>query len=343
MSIQLLKKNGYLVFVHPSAWRKPESEKSKTNGMFKLMAHENQIEYLEIHNTGDGKKTFNAGTRYDWYVIQKTTIHKNTTIKDENGKEHNINLKKWKFLPNYDFEIIETLLTQNDKHVNIIHGGQFETRQPWVCEEKGELICEKTVKGQKNTKKLPSSVKQNFIHPLIHSTPKNGPRYYYSSTKTPPFKKLIPIPMFGVSKVIFGDSGINNVIVDLDGKFGMTQHSMGISISSSKEGEELKQTLESDKFKEVLKALSYSNYEIDWRIFTYFKPDFYKEDFFKYIPSTQESTETLEPTQPTQGGTKTPIKKPNKKTIKKTILKKKVNTLKRYKKLKNKSLKKLKK
>jgi len=326
ISIQLLKKNGYLVFVHPPPWRKPESEKSKTTGMFKLMAHENQIEYLEIHNTKDGKKTFNAGTRYDWYVIQKTTIHKNTKIKDENGKEHMINLKKWFFLPNYDFEIIEPLLTQNDNHANIIYNrNQYGTDKQWVCEEKGERICEKTDK-----KKLPSQIKQHFIYPLIHTTPQGEPRYYYSSTQTPPVTKLIP--MFGVSKVIFGDSGINNVIVDLDGKFGMTQHSMGISISSSKEAEELKQTLESDKFKEVLSALSFGNYGIDWRIFTYFKPDFYK-DFLKGKQSTQ-------PTEPTQGGSKKKIQKNIKKTNKKSILKKKVNTLKRYKKLKNKSLKK---
>lgn len=330
ISIQLLKKNGYLVFVHPPPWRKPESEKSKTNGMFKLMAHENQIEYLEIHNTKDGKKTFNAGTRYDWYVIQKTTIHKNTKIKDENGKEHMINLKKWFFLPNYDFEIIEPLLTQNDNHANIIYNrNQYGTDKQWVCEEKGECICEKIDK-----KKLPSQIKQHFIHPLIHTTPQGEPRYYYSSTQTPPVTKLIP--MFGISKVIFGDSGINNVIVDLDGKFGMTQHSMGISISSSKEAEELKQTLESDKFKEVLNALSFGNYGIDWRIFTYFKPDFYK-DFLK-------GKQPTEPTEPTQGGSKKNFQKtnknPNKKTNKKSILKKKVNTLKRYKKLKNKSLKK---
>jgi len=234
-----------------------------------------------------------------------------------------INLKKWGFLPNYDFEIIEPLLTQNDNHANIIYNrNQYGTDKQWVCEEKGERICEKTDK-----KKLPSQIKQNFIHPLIHTTPQGDPRYYYSSTQTPPVTKLIP--MFGVSKVIFGDSGINNVIVDLDGKFGMTQHSMGISISSSKEAEELKQTLESDKFKEVLSALSFGNYGIDWRIFTYFKPDFYK-DFLK----------GKQPTQPTQGGSKKKFQKIIKKTNKKSILKKKVNTLKRYKKFKNKSLKK---
>jgi len=38
-SILLLKdKTGYLNFVHPAAWRKPEGEKSKTKGLYDLMA-----------------------------------------------------------------------------------------------------------------------------------------------------------------------------------------------------------------------------------------------------------------------------------------------------------------
>lgn len=42
-----------------------------------------------------------------------------------------------------------------------------------------------------------------------------------------------PPPMFGVSKVIFGDSGVNNPIQDPMGKYGMTQHSMALAVSKS--------------------------------------------------------------------------------------------------------------
>jgi hypothetical protein len=67
----LLDDNGYLVYVHPSGWRKPQSEKSKFRGLLTLMTHDNQMLYLEMHNAKDGLKTFNEGTRYDWNVIQK--------------------------------------------------------------------------------------------------------------------------------------------------------------------------------------------------------------------------------------------------------------------------------
>ena len=264
--------------------------------MFKLMAHENNIKYLEIHNTKDGMKVFNAGTRYDWYVLQKTDKHNKTIIKDENGKEHQIDLHKWKFLPNYNFEIIEPLLTTNETNVSVIYSGnKFETRKSWVNEKKNET----------------------FIYPLIHSTPKTGVRYYYTSTKTPDVTP--PIPMFDVAKVIFGDSGINNVVIDVEGKFGMTQHAIGIQIVSKEEGEKLSKILESDEFNDILKSLSFSNYQIDWRIFTYFKHDFYKY-FLKETPKSPSpkliKSPSPSPKSPSPKSPKSP-KSPSK-TLKKT-------------------------
>ena len=59
-SLNILKeKTEHLSFVHPAAWRKP-TENSKNKGLFKLMAKDNSIKYLEIHNTDDGMRTFNG-------------------------------------------------------------------------------------------------------------------------------------------------------------------------------------------------------------------------------------------------------------------------------------------
>ena len=73
--INMLKDNGYLVFVHPSGWRKAEAlglvEKSKYTGLFNTVVKENQMEYLNINGTSEGLKTFQCGTRFDWYVIKK--------------------------------------------------------------------------------------------------------------------------------------------------------------------------------------------------------------------------------------------------------------------------------
>jgi hypothetical protein len=51
---------------------------------------------------------------------------------------------------------------------------------------------------------------------------------------------------------------------------------MAIEISSKEEGKELKNYLLSSEFQEILKTCMWGNFGIDWRLFSYFKKDFYK-------------------------------------------------------------------
>jgi hypothetical protein len=264
-----LNQSGYLVYVHPSGWRKPDSEKSKTHGLYKLMTKDNTMLYLEIHDSKDGLKTFQAGTRYDWYVIEKTkNDNYKTIIKDQLGVTSGLNLNTLDFLPNCDLELVLPLLAgSDDVKCPVIYNrtnygsdrasGDYESRKGWVSSDKTN----------------------EFKYYLIHSTNKNkidkqtgniisGIRYMYSSRNDKGH--------FGISKVIFGDSGINDVIIDFEGKYGMTNHAMAIEISSKKEGDKLKKYLLSENFKKVLNACSWSNFQIDWKLFTYFKKDFYK-------------------------------------------------------------------
>lgn len=242
-SLDCLNENGYLCFVHPSAWRKPQDKNTKTKGLYNLMTKQNHLLYLEIHNSKDGKKTFNCGTRYDWYVLQKTYSDKPTIVKDQLGIEHTIQLKDWIFLPNHSYDIIKPLLGVSE---NVVYSAsQYDIRKKWVQDTKTD----------------------EFKYPLIHTTPKKGVRYQWTNTIDPPVKKKVD--MFGVSKVIFGNTGINDVIIDMEGKYGLTQCSIGIKIDSIEEGLKLKNTLESEKFKKVLNSCSWSNYLIDWRLFNH--------------------------------------------------------------------------
>jgi hypothetical protein len=249
-SLQETKENGYLVFVHPSGWRKPESENSKYNGLYKLMTNDNQMLYLEIHSTEDGIKVFKCGTRYDWYIIQKVQRFKNTIVKDEDGKVIEIDTAKWAFLPNKMFDTIYKCLSTNPNDTalrcNILFSrSNYGSDKKWV-------------QATKNTE---------FKYPLIHSTPQKGVRYLYSSKNTNGH--------FGVPKVIFGETGIYNSIIDFKGEYGMTQGTMGIPIESEKEGNDIKLCIESEIFKQMMNACSWSNYRIDWRLFTYFKKNFW--------------------------------------------------------------------
>jgi len=133
-----VKKNRYLLFVHPPGWRKPSNERSKYKNLFKKLTEDNSILYLEIHNSKDGIKTFKCGTRYDWYLLQKSKNKSNTIIKDEIGKIVTINLRKYEWLGNYYFNIIDKLLHKNKfkKCCVIFSSNIYETRRKWVKKEK---------------------------------------------------------------------------------------------------------------------------------------------------------------------------------------------------------------
>ena len=108
-----------------------------------------------------------------------------------------------------------------------------------------------------------------FKYECIQSTNKNGPKIKFSSRNDKGF--------FGISKVIFGFGGINDVIVDIEGKYGMTQHAIGIEVADEEEAQELKKVLESDEFNNILQSCLFSQYIIDWCIFIDMKHYFWKE------------------------------------------------------------------
>jgi hypothetical protein len=249
-SLTILNDDKFLSFVHPSMWRKPESKNSKNKGLWNVFT-ENQILYLEIHNAVDGLKTFGAATRYDWYVIEKKPIYKKTIIIDEDGIENKIDLREWKFLPNKNFKLVKSILAnENEKRCELIWNTYYHTangRYDYVSQNKSN----------------------DFKYPLVHSTNKDGNRFYWTNNKNN--------NQFNISKVIFGESGINNSILDINGEYGMTQSSMAIKFDTLEEGEQIKQSIESDKFKILLESVSWGNFRIDYRLFTYFRKDFYKQ------------------------------------------------------------------
>jgi len=247
---KLLKTNGYLLFVHPSGWRKPNTKRCKFYGLFKLMCKDNEMLYLSIHGIKDGKKTFKCGTKYDWYLIKKNNNNNKTLIRDQENNMIHINLNKLNWLPNYNIKNVIKLTDNTNTNIHnlkvIMDSSYNATREHVVNKQNDE-----------------------YKYPLIHSTPIRNIRYKYSNINNKGH--------FGVKKVIFGEAGINHVIVDIEGKYGMTQGAIGIIIINKDEGENIKKALLSDKFKSVLKACMWGNYRIDRNLFTYFKKDFWKQ------------------------------------------------------------------
>ena len=50
----------------------------------------------------------------------------------------------------------------------------------------------------------------------------------------------------------------------------MTQGTMAIQVNNLEEGEIISKILQCVKFIEILQSCSWSNFRIDWRLFTYF-------------------------------------------------------------------------
>ena len=241
--------NAYLLYVHPSGWRKPNTKRGKFYGLYKLMTQENQMVYLSIHGIKDGQKTFNCGTRYDWYIIQHTSKYTTTIVNDEKNNKIVIDMNNFDWLPNYNIDTIQSILAkESEEKCNIIQSmSSYEPRKKWM-----------------------SKVKTNeFKYPCIHSTPKSGIRYMYSNVNNKGH--------FGISKVIFGESGIYKPVVDMEGKYGMTHHAMGIELFNESEATQLFKALTSEKMKILIDSCLFSLFRIDWNIFKDFKKDFWKE------------------------------------------------------------------
>jgi hypothetical protein len=212
------------------------------------MTKENQLIYLNINNTSEGLKVFGCGTRFDYYLLKISNNYIKTIIIDEDNYRNEIDLKNIPFIPNKNINLISKLISINiEDNIEVLKPGG-DPRRDYISDLQDET----------------------YKYVMIHSTPLSGIRYKYSSIE----KKS---DHFGIKKIIFGDSGLNNVIIDVDGSFGATCHSISLKFESLSNAEKIKKALLSNEFKIFLKACSWSNYQIDWRLFTYLKKDFWKE------------------------------------------------------------------
>lgn len=110
-----LVNNGYFVCVHPPGWRKPVvNGKERNTGMFQLMCHDNTMLCLNINDTKEGERVFNAGTQFDWYVIQKhPNADVDTHINNCYNQEYYDDLKLWSWYPNGQVDFIKDILYSN--------------------------------------------------------------------------------------------------------------------------------------------------------------------------------------------------------------------------------------
>ena len=80
-----------------------------------------------------------------------------------------------------------------------------------------------------------------------------------------------------ITKVIIGESGFDSAVLDIKGEYGMTQDSFGILFDNEEDGKKIHEFIKSDKFIKYYKeSCIWSGFRIDWRLFQYFKKNFWK-------------------------------------------------------------------
>ena len=231
----------YLVFIHPPSWRKPE------HYLWEVLGNK-QLLYLKTYSKKEGNKIFSCSTLVDYYVLKNTNIYKETIIDGQDGKTYSINLNDWKFLPSGAFDSIKNILGTN------------------------EVLYSRTIYGtdKKNITKLKTE-KNNL--PVVHNmTKKDGLGFVYSSENK---------GHFGIPKVILSFGEFQYPYNDYKGEYGMSQICYGLKIDSKEEGDKICEAINSAEFKEILKYTKWSTFQTDWRMFKYFKKDFWKEFIYK--------------------------------------------------------------
>jgi SAM-dependent methyltransferase len=233
-ALSALKPNGYLAFITPANWRRPESD------LYEIMTKQNQLLFLHIYGKSAAKDLFGIQSRFDNYLIKKSAASPNvlTKIIDELGDEFQEDVSCWPFLPNYEYKTIRSFLTKSNGIAVIFDSSFYDAR------------------------KLKTKESAKYKYPVVHTITKTGLGIKYADRVNP--------DQIGIKKVILNFNEKQYPYNDFQGKYGMSQLSFGIPISSKKEGEQWIKFISSDMFVRVLKATKWNAFQTDYRMFRYF-------------------------------------------------------------------------
>ena len=246
-----IKPNGYVLNISPAIWRNID------HPMFKLISHQNQIKYLEIHSEKGPKGgivVFGCATRYDLSIIKVCECYENSIIIGEDNKEFSLNLKEWNFIPNMMY----------DKIIEIINN-------PIKCDFGFSRSCYASDKPHINTHKT-----DEYKHPIIYTVNKEGLNLWYSSIIK--YDNLNNPIHFNRPKFVMSN-GVG-FYCDYKGDYGLSQFSYCIFAEES-ELDNIKKVFENKEFQQMVKAIKFTSSSYNKNIFKLFNKNFWKD--FKLV------------------------------------------------------------
>ena len=253
-SFEMLASDGFLAFITPNSWRRPESK------LYEIMTKDHQLLFLHIYGKKDGLEIFKAQTRFDIYIITGNTptaskpILLNTgnlpiilkdkdkqpiLLIDEKGIVHkDFDIASWPFLPNYNFANIKKLLVRPGEHgYDVLYDSSMY-----------------------DARKLTKNKTKKFKYPIVHTITKKGLGLRYSQKR--PQK---------MAKVLLNFNELQYPYNDYKGEYGMSQLTFGLPIKSRSEGDKLVKMINSPMFKEIIKATKWSSFQTDYRMFKQYR------------------------------------------------------------------------
>jgi hypothetical protein len=233
-SIALLKDDGYLIFIHPAMWRKP-------NDILHKPLFDNQLHYLRIYTKPDGSKILNATTRVDWYILQKKKPYTSTTVLFDD-------LTTGKVLINSELPLI-------CGHGHSIWEKMYKAI---LTGRSVPLPVVKQAIANSKCSKVPTATN---VYPIMQSTSKKkGVQISWFNTRHINQYK---------QKVLWAEIEIVYPVFDRLGKFGTSDNMQSIMVSSEAEGEYICRYMSSKLFQYIIGATKWSNFRTDHSMFPY--------------------------------------------------------------------------
>ena len=192
---------------------------------------------LNILTEKEGIKYFKCSTKADYYLLQKNKYENKTIINNDKI----LNISNMLFIPNDNFELFHKI---NGVNNIVCPNTSYSSDMKWLKDDENLKYKSILTKNERTIKYKYSSEKKNFN---------------------------------GTKKVILSCGRYPYPINDYKGEFGLSCYNFGIVIDNEEEGYNIIKCIQSDKFKSLLKNNKWGSYNIEWRMFKYFKKDFWKD------------------------------------------------------------------
>jgi len=224
-SLDLLNKNGYLLYITPDNWMSYANRNILINELTKL-----QIHYINIHTA---KKYFkNVGSSFVWYLIEKIPSYKNIEIDGIWNKtlyNDYVKSEERNYIPLYYNSIIQSLLSKTIDN-KIIKKFNIETSSDLHKYTKKELI----------SNKQDDKYKYKLIHTPKQTVWSSRPHKYQDGYK-----------------VFISTTSYYEVFVD---NCGMTQSITFIKCENKKEANKIKEILNHPMYKFINNICRFGNF-----------------------------------------------------------------------------------